>query len=95
VQGVARTPKPRQLPARLRRGDGSQARIAAHRIFEEGRWRRGALYDRARLEPGDRIPGPAVIVELSATTYLPTAWNAAVDAHGNLVLTPMKPGGHR
>ena len=95
VQGVARTPKPRQLPARLRRGDGSQARIAAHRIFEEGRWRRGALYDRARLEPGDRIPGPAVIVELSATTYLPTAWNAAVDAYGNLVLTPMKPGGRR
>ena len=36
-------------------GDGGQARLGPHPIFEEGRWRRGALYDRARLRPGDRI----------------------------------------
>ena len=88
VQAVARTPRPRQVRARVRRGNGSQARIGGHRIFAEGRWRHGALYDRVRLEPGDRIAGPAVIVELSATTYLPNRWIAAVDEFNNLVLRP-------
>jgi N-methylhydantoinase A len=83
---VARTPRPRQAPAKLRRGNGDHARISVHPIYEEGRWRRGALYDRARLRPGDRLAGPAVIVELSATTYLPTGWSAAVDGFGNLLL---------
>jgi N-methylhydantoinase A/oxoprolinase/acetone carboxylase beta subunit len=63
-----------------------------HQIFEEGRWRRGALYDRARLRPGDRIAGPGVIVELSATTYLPIGWTALVDGFDNLVLTPKQRG---
>ncbi len=88
VQAVARTARPRQTPAKLTRGNGNQARIAAHPIYEDGRWRRGALYDRARLHPGDRIAGPAVIVELSATTYLPGGWTAAADGFSNLVMTP-------
>ena len=92
VQAVARTPRTREKAAKLTRGDGGQAELGMHRIFEEGRWRRGALYDRARLRPGDRIGGPAVIVELSATTYLPAGWSAAVDGFHNLVLTPQQRG---
>ena len=88
VQAVARTPKPRERSVALRRGNGDHARIGAHRVFENGAWTRGALYDRTRLRPGDRFAGPAVIVELSATTYLPSGWVLAVDGFGNLVLTP-------
>jgi N-methylhydantoinase A len=88
VQAVARTPRPRQSAAKLRRGDAAGARIGSHRIFEEGNWRTGALYDRARLRPGDRFTGPAVIVELSATTCLPRGWTAIVDGFSNLVLSP-------
>jgi len=88
VLAVAPTPRPRQRRAKLVRGNAAQARIGLHPIYEDGRWRRGTLYDRARLNPGDRIAGSAVIVELSATTYLPNAWTAAVDHFTNLVLTP-------
>ena len=88
VRAVAPTPRPRETPAKLVRGNGDQARIGVHPIYENARWRRGALYDRARLHPGDRIAGPAVIVELSATTYLPSRWTAAVDRFSNLVLMP-------
>jgi len=91
VQAVARTRRPRQTAARLRRGDGAQAYIGPQRIFESGRWRRGKLYERMRLRAGDRVAGPAVIVELSATTYLPSGWNASVDGFGNLVLTHAGP----
>jgi N-methylhydantoinase A len=92
VQAVARTSRPREKPAQLMRGDGGQARLGVHRIFEGGHWRRGSLYDRAKLRPGDRIAGPAVIVELSATTYLAMGWTCAVDGFGNLVLTPQQGG---
>lgn len=88
VQAVARTSRPRHLPAKLRKGDGRKAQIGPYPMFEAGRWRRGTLYDRALLCPGDRIAGPAVIAELSATTYLPVGWTAAVDAFENLILAP-------
>ena len=88
VQAVVRTQRPRLTQTALTRGNGRQAHIGTHRLFEAGRWRRGALYNRSLLHPGDRFAGPAVIVELSATTYLPTGWSASVDALANLVLTP-------
>jgi N-methylhydantoinase A len=88
VQAVARSRKP-QLPREaLRKPDARDAQLRTHRIFEDGRWRPAALYDRAKLHPGNRIAGPAVITELSATTYLSTGWVAAVDPLRNLLLTP-------
>lgn len=94
VLAVAGTRRPKHVPEALVRGRGLTARIGPHRVFEDGRWRRALLYDRARLRHGDRIAGPAIIVELSATTYVPRHWNATVDSLRNLVLTPAaRPGG--
>jgi N-methylhydantoinase A len=95
VQANARTPHPRPLRARRTAANADRALLAPHRIFEEGRWRRGALYDRSLLRYGNRVVGPAVIVELSATTYIPTGWQASVDALSNLVLTPTPGRGGR
>jgi N-methylhydantoinase A len=97
ILALARTPKPRQIAVTPSRGDGGHARIGMHRIFENGGWRRGTLYDRGRLCPGDHFAGPAVIVELSATTYLPSGWIAEVDGFSNLRLsrTQLKRGGRR
>lgn len=96
VLAVARTRKPKHAREALVRGRGLNARIGPHRVFEEGRWRRAVLYDRVRLRHGDRIAGPAIIVELSATTYVPRNWAATVDAFRNLVLIPAaKPGGRQ
>ncbi len=87
VQAIARTRKSPELRHPVGKGTGLLARIASHRAFAAGRWRRAALHDRSLLHPGDRFAGPAVIVELSATTWLPSRWTAAVDSLGNLVLT--------
>jgi N-methylhydantoinase A len=98
VQAVVRTRRPRVMAAAGARLDGSAARIAEHRVFEDGSWRRAAVYERSRLQTGARIAGPAVLVELSATTYVPSRWSATVDGFGNLMLTPTpKPhaGGRR
>jgi N-methylhydantoinase A len=86
VQAVVRGRKPRMNAKRSRRGDGRAARIGDHRVFENGSWRRAAVYERSRMEVGDRIAGPAMVVELSATTYLALGWTATVDGFDNLVL---------
>jgi N-methylhydantoinase A len=86
VQAVARSRRIPQAALARKRSDGSRAQLGSHLIFEEARWRRGALYDRTLLRPGDRFGGPAVIVELSATTYLPSGWAAVVDGFSNVVL---------
>lgn len=45
------------------------------------------VYEREKLEPGDRIASPAIIVEYGSTTWLEDGWNAAVDEWNNLRLT--------
>ncbi len=45
-----------------------------------------ALYDRARLRPGHRFAGPAVVFQYDTTTVIPPLWETAVDASGNLVV---------
>ncbi|HVQ07976.1 MAG TPA: hydantoinase B/oxoprolinase family protein [Allosphingosinicella sp.] len=49
------------------------------------------LHDRAALSPGDTIPGPALIIDPSATTVVEPGWQAQVDPLGNLILTRSTP----
>ncbi len=44
------------------------------------------FFVRESLRPGNRISGPAVIAEYSATTVVPPGWRARVDAYENLIL---------
>jgi N-methylhydantoinase A len=43
------------------------------------------LYDRARLQPNNRLNGPALILQYDTTTVLAPGWAAMVDGWGNLV----------
>jgi 5-oxoprolinase (ATP-hydrolysing) len=47
--------------------------------------------DRCHLCPGTCIPGPALIVDPSATTVVERGWQAEVDVHANLILTRAVP----
>jgi 5-oxoprolinase (ATP-hydrolysing) len=49
------------------------------------------LYDRPALTPGTLVPGPALIIDPSATTVVEPGWQAEVDALGNLILTRPSP----
>ena len=62
--------------------------VRQHEIVCEisGTRRPADMYDRARLEPGDTLSGPALIVEPQTTTYVSADFQANVDGDGNLVL---------
>jgi N-methylhydantoinase A len=55
-------------------------------VMFEGEWLETPLVDRERLRPGNRIPGPAVVHEYSATTLVLPGARALVDPNLNLVI---------
>ena len=60
------------------------------KVFEPvGQGNRSILVERTALSAGDCVPGPAVIVEQSATTFVDASWMAEADELGNLVLRRM------
>jgi N-methylhydantoinase A len=42
-------------------------------------------YQREQLEPGNRIAGPALVLQYDSTVLLAPGWSASVDAFGNLL----------
>ncbi len=60
--------------------------LLGHRDVWFGGPTHAAIYDRSRLSPGDRIEGPAIVVQMDATTAVPSGWRGAVDPFGNLIL---------
>jgi N-methylhydantoinase A len=69
-----------------RKGDGKQAIIKDKSIYYENQGLEAAVYDRSRLNAGDRFQGPAVIVEYSATSFVPPGSTAAVDEYMNIII---------
>ena len=65
------------------------AAVAGERELTEPESRqrmRARLYERTRLAPGDRIEGPAIILQFDSTTLVLAGQSAEVDTHGVLVI---------
>ena len=83
---TGRTPKPR-LP-KLKVGDSSpkDAVVSKTRVMFAGRRFAAAVYDRSKFGAVNRIAGPAIVTEYSATTFIPPGWKGRVDLYGNILL---------
>jgi N-methylhydantoinase A len=57
-----------------------------HRLRWNGRWMRARRYERDALPRSNRVSGPLVITELSATIVVPPAWSVRVLPSGDLLL---------
>ncbi|WP_405655300.1 hydantoinase B/oxoprolinase family protein [Streptomyces sp. RK9] len=56
------------------------------RLHTGGSWREVPLQRREELPPGERVTGPAIITESSATTVVDEGWSAATTDDGHLVM---------
>jgi N-methylhydantoinase A len=70
-------------------GDPAQAKLRDHTLWMDGAEQAAVIYDRSKLEAGDTIPGPAIVVEMDSTTLIETRHVGTVDAHGNILITPV------
>ena len=80
------------LPAAtLPQGDGDpvQAKLRDHELWMHGGTHPAVIYDRALLEQGDVIPGPAIVVEMDSTTLIELGCIGTVDAVGKILSTPV------
>src|SRR5262249_40368494 len=65
-------------------------------MYTEGRWQAVPRRPRSTLQPGDPLPGPAIVVEDGSTTVVDPGWVAEAGPSGHLVLrrrTPVTPPG--
>jgi N-methylhydantoinase A len=67
-------------------GDARQAQVDTIAMFSDGQWQEAPVYDRQRLQPGDRFHGPALVSEYSATTVVPADFAARIDGQHNIIL---------
>ncbi len=77
------------IPPQPPQGSDSMAACLEQRevVFREGPLLTG-LYQRDRLACGNRISGPALILQLDTTIVVPPGWKGEVDSFGNLLLEP-------
>ena len=83
--------KEQAIPAReIAKGNGAPdaAKVRDHEVWMDGGAQASAIYDRAGLRAGDKIPGPAIITEMDSTTLILSGDLATVDAFGNILITP-------
>ena len=75
------------LPRRpLAGADAAAARLGDRAVwFDMGGPIATACYQREQLEPGNRIAGPALVLQYDSTVLLAPGWSASVDAFGNLL----------
>lgn len=84
VEAVGRMPS----PGRARLPAGTGARPVAHRSVAIGSGRVDVpVYDRADLGAGDRFAGPAIVMQLDATSFVAPGWRGEVHASGAIILT--------
>ena len=70
--------------------DPSAAHYGEQQIYRHGEWMPAQLYDRAKLQPGHQIEGPAIVTELDSTTVVLPHHTATVDRYYNLLINKSK-----
>ena len=87
LTATGETDKPPITSGPLADADASTAFILQNPVIFEGEALPTDFYRREALRPGNRIAGPAIVTEFSATTVIPPNFSAVVDAYQNLILT--------
>jgi 5-oxoprolinase (ATP-hydrolysing) len=70
----------RKLPAPARRT----------RFFSGGKWHRVGVYTRDQIAPGQKVSGPAIVIEPHQTVVIEAGWQAELTAKNHLVLKRIK-----
>ena len=68
--------------------DASAAKVQDTSVYADGLWHEGCIYARDRLAPGNRVEGPAIVVEMDATALILPGHVGVVDEVGNILIWP-------
>jgi N-methylhydantoinase A len=86
--GFGAVPLPELRSGTMSGPDASGAVVHEHEVVFDGGRVRTKVYDRAKLEPGAAITGPAIVTEFDSTTVVLPGHAATVDTNYNILITP-------
>ena len=66
----------------------ADAQIDEHRIYFDGDFLPTPIYDRAKLKPGNHLPGPAIVTEMDSTTVVLPNFSGEIDKYFNILIRP-------
>jgi N-methylhydantoinase A len=69
--------------------DPSAAVSEQTNVFVDGKEMPAKIYDRSKLKAGNRIMGPAVVIEMDATALILPGHAGEVDEFGNILIRPV------
>ncbi|TQS44678.1 hydantoinase/oxoprolinase family protein [Cryptosporangium phraense] len=90
LRAAATGPRPHVAPVALVEGgpDPSGAVRTTTTIHVEGSSVEATVYDRAKLQAGNVVPGPAIVTEMDSTTLVLPGHAATVHPSGSLLIRP-------
>ncbi len=56
------------------------------KIFTEGAWHDAGIFRRAQMKPGNKVSGPALIIESHQTIVVEPGWTAGITARNHVVM---------
>ena len=68
--------------------DPSKALLEQHRVYYHGNFLNANVYDRQQLRAGNRIAGPAIVLQKDSTTVIHPGHAGEVDAYLNILIMP-------
>lgn len=91
VELIGETEKPAPFLSETRPGRPQPLKESL--LYDSGSTHRAGVYRRESLSPGDRVTGPALIVEQGSTAVIDPGWEAEVTAEGNILVTDLSETG--
>ncbi len=87
--------KVKRAPIARGTAEASKAVVGKQASYMDGKNVTALVYDRARLKAGNKVKGPAIIMEMDSTTVILPKHVGHVDALGNVLIYPegYKPAG--
>jgi N-methylhydantoinase A len=88
IEATGRVPKAAFQPHPMRGADASGAVIGRRDVWfaEAAGFVACPVYDRDKLDAGNRITGPAIVEQMDTTTVVPPGMSARVEPYLNLIL---------
>jgi 5-oxoprolinase (ATP-hydrolysing) len=90
VEVIGNMPTPEEPPIAPERTH-PLAPVATTQIYTQGHWQDTPIFLRQDLQHGDRIPGPALIIEPTSTNVVEPGWHAELTPHLVLKKDPNQP----
>ena len=68
--------------------DARHAVVSRQQVFVQGRFHDAPVYDRAKLQRGNRVAGPCIVIEMDSTAVVLPDHTGQVDHMGNILIYP-------